>query len=89
MITNGQGLIAWVKSEEADTYLAISAEGFLDPSEIAVVLSAVPGMTADDWQVEPGEVLGITPGAGQLVYSTIIPAASLAAILDDSPVGYV
>lgn len=29
--TNGQRLIAWVKSQEADTYLAISAEGFLDP----------------------------------------------------------
>lgn len=86
--TNGQRLIAWVKSEDADTYLAISTEGFLDPKEIAVVLNAVPGMTADDWQVEPGEVLGITPGAGQLVYSAVIPPASLAAVLEDTPGGY-
>ncbi|MFT4157333.1 MAG: hypothetical protein QM630_05305 [Microbacterium sp.] len=45
----GQGLIAWVKSQDGETYLAIATEGFLDPREVAVVLSAVPGMTADDW----------------------------------------
>lgn len=84
----GQGLIAWVKSHDGETYLAIATEGFLDPREIAVVLSAVPGMTAGDWQVEPGEVLGITPGVGQLVYSAMLPPESLAAMLDDSPGGY-
>lgn len=84
----GQGLIAWVKSHDGETYLAIATEGFLDPREIAVVLSAVPGMAADDWQIEPGEVLGITPGVGQLVYSAMLPPESLAAMLDDSPGGY-
>lgn len=86
--TNGQRLIVWVKSKEADTYLAISTEGFLDHNEIAIVLNAVPGMTADDWQIEPGEVLGITPGIGQLVYSAIIPPESLASIIEHSPGGY-
>lgn len=84
----GQGLIAWVKSQDGETYLAIATEGFLDPREVAVVLSAVPGMTADDWQIEPGEVLGIQPGLGQLVYSAMLPPESLAAILDESPGGY-
>ena len=84
----GPGLIAWVKSHDGDTYLAIATEGFLDPREIAVVLSAVPGMTADDWQIEPGEVLGIMPGVGQLVYSAMLPPESLAAMLHDSSGGY-
>ncbi|MGQ7312858.1 hypothetical protein ACUOFU_14210 [Microbacterium arabinogalactanolyticum] len=76
-----QRLIIWVKSGDADTYLAISAEGFLDPKEIAIILDAVPGMTADDWAIEPGEVLGITPDVGQLVYSAMIPPGVLAAVL--------
>lgn len=84
----GQGLIVWVKSQDGETYLAIATEGFLDPREVAVVLSAVPRMTADDWQIEPGEVLGIQPGLGQLVYSAMLPPESLAAILDESPDGY-
>lgn len=84
----GQGLIAWVKSHDGETYLAIATEGFLDPREIAVVLSAVPGMAVDNWQIEPGEVLGITPGVGRLVYSAMLPPESLAAMLDDSPGGY-
>ncbi|MGX1693753.1 hypothetical protein ACWIBQ_00015 [Microbacterium keratanolyticum] len=84
----GQGLIAWVKSQDGETYLAIATEGFLDPREVAVVLSAVPGMTADDWQIEPGEVLGIEPGVGQLVYSAMLPPETLAAMLDDSSGGY-
>ncbi|MHA7987814.1 hypothetical protein ACX9R5_18630 [Rathayibacter sp. CAU 1779] len=86
--SQGQGLIAWVKSQDGETYLAIAAEGFLDPREIAVVLSAVPGMMAEDWQIEPGEVLGITPGVGQLVYSAMLPPESLAAMLDDSSGAY-
>lgn len=84
----GRSLLAWVKAHDGETYLAIATAGFLDPREIAVVLSAVPGMTADDWQVEPGEVLGITPSVGQLVYSAMLPLDSLAGILDDSPGGY-
>ncbi|GAA4491658.1 hypothetical protein [Microbacterium panaciterrae] len=82
--SHGQGLIAWVKSQDGESYLAISTEGFLDPREVAVVLNAVPGMTAESWQIEPGEVLGITPGAGQLVYSAMLPPETLAAMLDDS-----
>ena len=86
--TPGQQLIAWVKSSEADTYLAISAEGFLDHREIAVMLAAIPGMTSEDWQPEPNEVMGIKPDVGQLVFSAMIPPQSLAAILEQSPGGY-
>lgn len=83
-----QQIIAWVKSQDGDTYLAIAAEGFLDPNEIAIILDAVPGVGQDDWQTEPGEILGISPAYGQIVFSTIIPPESLSAILEQSPVGY-
>lgn len=85
--TSGQRLIAWVKSSDGDTYLAIAAEGYLDPKEIAVLLNSVPGMSSDDWASEPGEVLGITPEYGQLVFSAMLPPESLAAILEDSAGG--
>lgn len=86
--TQEQGLIAWVTSQDGDTYLAIVTEGFLDPQVIAVILNAVPGTAADDWQIEPGEVLGITPGLGRLVYSAILPPEALAEMLNDTPTEY-
>lgn len=73
---------AWVVSREGETYLAIAAAGFLDPREVAVVLASVPGVTADDWQIEPGEVLGIAPSMDRLVYSTLLSTDLLAAMLD-------
>lgn len=86
--TGRQRLIAWVKSNEGDTYLAIAAEGYLDPREIAVLLSSVPGVSADDWAPEPGEVLGIKPDRGQLVFSSMLPPESLAKVLEETPGGY-
>lgn len=45
-------------------------------------------MGPEDWSVEPGEVLGITPDVGQIVYSAILPPESLAQILEESEGGY-
>lgn len=50
---------------------------------LAVLLNAVPGVTTDDWQIEPSQVIGITPNASQIVYSTMIPADSLSQVLDE------
>ena len=86
--TQNQRITAWVKSLDGETYLAIATDGFLDPKEIAIILDAVPGMNADEWMIEPGEVLGITPGRGELVFSAILPAESLAMLLEDSPGDY-
>ncbi|WBL20236.1 hypothetical protein [Citricoccus sp. NR2] len=86
--TKGQRLIAYVKSRDGETYLAVVTEGFLDPNQIAIILSAVPGMDHNDWGIEPDEVLGIRPDAGQLVYSAMLPPESLAEILEESPGGY-
>jgi hypothetical protein len=60
-------------ADGSEAYLAISAEGFVHPDLIAIILDAVPGIKRDDWQAEPGGVAGITPRYGQLIWSTIIP----------------
>jgi hypothetical protein len=68
-----------------DAYLAIGTEGFIEPATIAVILDSVPGVASDDWQPEPGEVLGISPGPGQIAYSTILPAESQQVVLEEFP----
>lgn len=81
-------LSAWVKTADAETYLIVGAEGFHDANTLAILLSAIPGMAAEDWVIEPGEVLGVEPAPGQLVYSAMIPPESLAQILEVSKGGY-
>jgi hypothetical protein len=68
-------------SDGAEAYLAVSTEGFPHSDFIAVILDAVPGINKDDWQAEPGGVLGIAPRQGQIIWSTIIPPEAQADIL--------
>ena len=42
----------------------------------------MPGVSADDWQIEPSDVIGITPTTGQIIYSAMTPADSLSRVLD-------
>jgi hypothetical protein len=74
-------------SNATEAYLAISAEGFVRPEMIAIMLDAVPGIDRDDWQIEPDGVAGILPASGQLIWSAIIPPEAQADILQrfDSP----
>lgn len=74
---------ALVKHVDGESYLAVAADGFWDAKMLAVLLDAVPGVQADDWQIEPSEVVGITPSSGQVIYSAIIPPDSLAEVLDE------
>jgi hypothetical protein len=45
----------------AEAYLAVTAEGFIHPKMIAIILSAIPGVSHEDWQPEPGGVADIKP----------------------------
>ncbi|MGA1826775.1 hypothetical protein [Microbacterium sp.] len=74
---------ALVKDVDGESYLAITADGFWDSKMLAVLLDAVPGVSVDDWQIEPSEVIGITPTTGQIIYSAMIPADSLSRVLDE------
>jgi hypothetical protein len=60
-------------SDASEAYLAITAEGFIHPQIIAIILNSVPGIQESYWQAEPGGVAGITPQPGQIIWSTIIP----------------
>jgi hypothetical protein len=74
---------ALVHSSNAVTYVAITAEGYYDHRLVAVLLASVPGVPADDWLAEPGAVLGIQPATGQVIFSTILPPAILAVLLEE------
>ncbi len=69
-------------SEGAEAYLAICSEGIWDADLIALILSCVPGIAADDWQPEPGGVWGIEPQMGQIIWSTIVPPDIQAILLE-------
>lgn len=86
--TSKQRITAWVKSSDGESYLQIAAEGFVHPKELAVILDSVPGMSASDWQHEPNDIFGTSPSPGQLMFSGMVPPESLAAILAESPGGY-
>lgn len=76
-----------VRVQDIVTYLAVGMTGVVDSREIAALLSCVPGVRAEDWGAEPGDVLGIKPHPGQVVYSTIIDPQSLDVVLEESPAG--
>lgn len=77
---------AIVRRVDGESYLAITSEGFYDQKLVAMLLGSVPGVPASDWIAEPGPILGIDPDRGQIIFSTMIPPTSLAALLeaDDS-----
>lgn len=77
---------ALVRAENGhEAYLVIAAQGVVDPSTFAVILSAVPGIEQEDWQPEPGGVSGFNPPLGYVVWSTLFPPEVTAAILDRVP----
>jgi hypothetical protein len=81
----GHRVTAVVRASDAsEAYLAITAEGIPDPRVIAVILDAVPGIAQEDWLPEPGGAAGITPSAGQIIWSVIIPPDIQARILADT-----
>ncbi|WP_139135620.1 hypothetical protein [Micromonospora yangpuensis] len=74
---------ALVRAQDEEAYLAITAEGFIDPRLLAVILASVPHLTEQDWIPEPKGVFGIHPEMGQIVYSALIPPVVQAEILDE------
>jgi hypothetical protein len=74
---------ALARAVDGETYLAVGAENIADPKVFAVIMDAVPGISNDAWQAEPGGVAGITPGPGEIIWSTILPPEVAAQLLED------
>lgn len=68
---------------DGEAYVAIGSTGVTDPKLFALLLSAFPGLTVDDWLPEPGPNLNIKPMAGEIVWSTMLPTNLQTALLDE------
>jgi hypothetical protein len=53
-------------------YLALSATGTLDHTFFVALMSAIPGLTADDWMPEPEGGLSIAPDPGEIIWSALL-----------------
>lgn len=74
---------ALVRAENGhEAYLSIIAEGVPDPQMFALLLDCVPGVTPGDWQPEPSPLAEMSPGSGEIIWSTLFPSEVANAILD-------
>lgn len=75
-------LTALARAADGDTYLAIGTENIADPKVFAVIINAIPGIDPASWMPEPNGVAGLNPDPGEIIWSTILPPAVAAQLLD-------
>jgi hypothetical protein len=73
---------ALARAHGEETYLVISTENVADPKILAIIMNAIPGIDHASWLPEPDGVAGIDPEPGEVVWSTIMPPAVAAQLLD-------
>ena len=74
---------ALVRAENGhEAYLAIIAEGVPDPQMFALLLDCVPGVAPEDWQPEPSPLAEMSPGSGEIIWSTLFPSEIANEIFD-------
>jgi hypothetical protein len=74
---------ALVRAENGhEAYLAIVAEGVPDPQMFALLLDCVPGVEPEDCQPEPSPLAEMSPGSGEIIWSTLFPSEIADEILD-------
>lgn len=76
---------AMARACDGDTYLIIGFDHIADPKVLAVILTSAPGVDRDSWMVEPGDVIGIEPAPGEIIWSTILPPGTAAQLLEAFP----
>lgn len=64
-----------------EAYLAIIAVGIPDPEVIALLLDCIPGISPQDWQAEPSQLVEMDASPGEIIWSTLFPAEVADAIL--------
>ena len=76
---------ALARARGAETYLITGTENIADPRVFAVIINAVPGINHDSWLPEPDGVAGLEPALGEVIWSTILPPAVAARLLETFP----
>jgi len=59
--------------DDGRAYIAVGAVGGIDSAIMVAVLSAIPGLHADEWMPEPSEILGLQPARGEILWSAMMP----------------
>ena len=67
-----------------EVYLTLGTGGIYNPRVIAVILDSVPGLSLEDWFVEPSVELGVEPASGEVVWSALLPPESRDLVLGES-----
>ncbi len=76
---------ALVRARGEETYLIVGTENVADPRVFAVIINAVPGIDHESWLPEPDGVAGLQPDPGEVIWSTVLPPAVAANLLDTFP----
>jgi hypothetical protein len=58
--------------DDGQVYLAIGTTGSIDREFMVNLLSAIPGLSGDDWMPEPSDTLGFEPSHGEILWSAMI-----------------
>jgi hypothetical protein len=58
--------------DDGQVYLAIGTTGSIDREFVVTLLSAIPGLSGEDWMPEPSDTLGFDPSPGEILWSAMI-----------------
>ncbi|MEV0131702.1 hypothetical protein AB0H83_24970 [Dactylosporangium sp. NPDC050688] len=81
----GYSVTALAQARGGETYLKVGLAKVADPKIFAVILNAVPGVDPQSWMPEPSDVAGMRTESGEIIWSTILPPAVAAGLLDEFP----
>lgn len=74
-----------VRADQGQQFVAFIARNVFDPKRLAVMMNALPGITADDWGPEPGGIADLRPGSGEIIWSAVLEPETADRILDIVP----
>ncbi|WP_322613047.1 hypothetical protein [Dermacoccus abyssi] len=74
-----------IRADRGEQFVAFIARQVYDPKRLAVMMSALPGVSGDDWGPEPAGIADLAPGPGEVVWSAVLTPEAANAILDAVP----
>ncbi|WP_157751845.1 hypothetical protein [Actinoplanes derwentensis] len=79
---NHYKVTALARAHGEETYLIIGTENIADSRIFSVIINSVPGIDHASWLPEPDGVAGLEPGPGEVIWSTVLPHAVAAKLLE-------